>query len=202
MDQNRKRKTKNPCSGCGLHVDRCLCELIPEFNLPSRLCLVIYKRELKRTTNTGQLAIKALTNSIMRVRGDQDSPLDLTNDLCDDYQSLLLYPSDDASELTTEYLQKLPSRPIQLIVPDGNWRQASKVHTRQKELKDIPRVKLRNQDIDTHFMRTETMPEGMATLQAIANAFKILEGQEVGEALHKLYQEKLTRTLQGRGTIA
>lgn len=85
MEQQRKRKTKTPCSGCGLHPQRCLCELIPKLNLKTRLCLVIHSRELKRTTNTGQLAIQSLENSIMRVRGKEGESLDLSSDLKEEY---------------------------------------------------------------------------------------------------------------------
>lgn len=138
----------------------------------------------------------------MKVRGLKGQPLDLTEDLSDEYQSLLLYPSDDAETLTPQLVKDLKSKsPIQLIVPDGNWRQASKVHTRQKELKRIPRVKLTKEVEDKYFIRKETVENGMATLQAIAEAFKVLESHEVGESLLKLYEEKLKRTLIGRGTL-
>jgi DTW domain-containing protein YfiP len=41
---------------------------------------------------------------------------------------LLFYPSEDAVELDKELVAQ-DQKPIQLIVPDGTWRQASKVTT-------------------------------------------------------------------------
>lgn len=199
MNQIRKRKTKNPCSKCGLNPDLCLCSEIPSLTLKTKVCLIIHHRELKRTTNTGRLALQSLTNSEMRVRGEKDKgPLDLTDLLVPSYRSILFYPSEDSKELTVEFVNQSPL-PIQLIVPDGNWRQASKVASRHPELKNIERVKISEKNTATQHLRVEHFEEGMSTLEAIAKALGIIEGSEVKEALLKLYQLKLSRTLKGRG---
>ena len=44
------------------------------------------------------------------------------------------------------------------------------------------------------------MPEGMATLQAIAYALGVIEGSSVQNELLKLYHLKLEKTLLGRPT--
>ena len=194
----RQRKTKDPCNGCGLHKNLCICAEIPRLNLRTKLSLIVHYKELKRTTNTGALAVKALVNSEMRVRGEGREPLDLSDLLTSDYNTLLFYPSEDAVELTAEMIAH-DSRPVQLIVPDGNWRQASKVHIRHQELKSLPRVMIKAPNTDKYHLRAETTAEGMATLQAIACALGVIEGEAVKKELQNLYNLKLTRTLQGRG---
>lgn len=195
----RKRKTKDPCLDCGLHKDLCICDLIPSLTFRTKVCLVIHKKELKRTTNTGRLAIKSLTNSEMRIRGDEDrKALDLSDLLVPTYRTYLFYPSDDSVELTQDLVAE-SSLPIQLIVPDGNWRQASKVHTRHPELKNILKIKIGSINSSQEHLRAEHSPEGMATLQAIAQALQIIEGPSAVEPLLKLYEAKLRNTLVGRG---
>lgn len=194
----RQRKTKAPCTGCWLHVDLCLCGDIPRLELKTKVSLIVHAKELKRTTNTGRLALKALVNSEMRVRGEGREALDLSDLLGSEYQPVLFYPSEDAVELNAEFVAAC-SKPLHLIVPDGNWRQASKVHTRHSELQHIPRVKIAYANKASHFLRAETTPEGMATLQAIAHALRIVEGEEVFAKLNGLYRLKLERTLRGRG---
>lgn len=198
----RQRKTKDPCPICFMNKMRCICYLIPQLDLRTRLCLVVHAKELKRTTNTGRLAIKALVNSEMRVRGvgknDFKEALDLSDLLSVEYRTLLFYPTDTAIELTRDYVQQ-DTRPIQLIVPDGNWRQASKVHYRHHELKQIPRVMIKTPNTSVDHLRTENTPEGMATLQAIAEALGIIEGAHVRDKLMALYDAKLQETLKGRG---
>ncbi|MEZ0392896.1 MAG: DTW domain-containing protein, partial [Pseudobdellovibrionaceae bacterium] len=161
---SRQRKTKEPCSGCGLHRELCICAQIPKLNLSTKLVLIIHTRELKRTTNTGQLALQSLSNSEMRVRGQPGQLLDLSDLLNPKYQSLLFYPSEEAVELTSELVQSF-QKPIQLFVPDGNWRQAGKVSIRHKEISHLPRVMIKFRNEAEHHLRAEHTPYGMSTLE-------------------------------------
>ena len=196
----RQRKTKDPCPVCFLHKNLCLCATIPKLNLCTRVCLVIHRKELKRTTNTGQLALQALLNSEMKVRGAINEPLDLTEVLNSNYFPLLFYPSENAVELTADFVSKI-QKPILLIVPDGNWRQASKVNTRHPELKDVTRVMISSKNSADQHLRKESTEYGMATLQAIAYALGAIEGESIQNELLKLYELKLQRTLIGRGEL-
>jgi len=194
-----QRKTQDPCEGCFLHKSRCICHLIPELNLRTRLILVIHAKELKRTTNTGRLATLALKNSRLCVRGRLGEDLDLSDQLDPGYESFLLYPSDDALELSG--LSKKRKLPAQLIVPDGNWRQATKVGLRHKELSHLQRVKISpppNSFEARSYLRKEHFEGGMSTLEAIAFALGHFEGPDVQESLLKLFSAKLNATLDGR----
>lgn len=196
----RKRKPQAPCQGCFLHEDRCICWSLPSLNLKTKVSLIIHAKELKRTTNTGRLAVKALINSEMHIRGEDRQTLDLSNLLSSSYRTLLFYPSDDALELNKQLVSECPL-PIQLIVPDGNWRQASKVHYRHHELKNVPRVKISTPNTAVFHIRPETTETGMATLEAIAHALGIIEGNDVKEQLLQFYHRKLEETLKGRGQL-
>lgn len=197
----RKRKTKDPCLKCYLHKDRCICAFIPELNLKTRISLVIHHKELKRSTNTGRLAHHALTNSELIVRGEttRNEYLDLTRLMIPNYHNVVFFPSDDATELNQKFVEDHADRPLHLIVPDGNWRQASKVHYRHQELKSLVRVKISTPNTASLHLRKETTPEGMATLEAIAHALGIIEGTPIKEQLMNVYWRKLEQTLRGRG---
>lgn len=195
-----KRKPQDPCTVCFLHKDRCICSAIPSLTLQTRLVLIIHAKELKRTTNTGRLALTALPNSEMKIRGRENEPLDLSNLLTPQYRTWLFYPSDDAVELNRKLVEE-SSLPIQLLVPDGNWRQASKVHYRHSELKDVLRVKISTPNLNPLHIRPETTESGMATLEAIAHALGIIEGEQVKKALLELFQKKMEETLKGRGQL-
>lgn len=196
--QDRQRKTKDPCPGCFLHRGRCICSFIPTLNLKTKITLIVHAKELKRTTNTGALALKALTNSELKIRGTGTTALDLGSLLTPNYRTVLFYPAPNAIELNQKFVAE-SDLPIQLLVPDGNWRQASKVHYRHPELAQIERVMISTPNLSTHHMRGETTEYGMATLQAIALALGIIEGAEVEKILSALYEKKLEQTLLGRG---
>ncbi len=133
----------------------------------------------------------------MFVRGRDKERLDLSSLLVPEYDTYVLFPSEDA--LNLEDIK--PQQPIQLIVTDGNWRQASKLNTRHPELSHLPRVKISAKNVARHHLRKEHFCEGLSTLEAIAMAMRIIEGDVIGDSLQALYQRKLTATLQGRGVI-
>lgn len=205
MIKTRKRKTKNPCARCGLHLKLCVCHLIPDLEFKTKVVLIIHSKELKRTTNTGLLAIESLKNSEVYVRGggtevSQRSALDLSHLLNKNYETYFFFPSDDAIELNSDFINKC-SKPIQLLVPDGNWRQASKVYNRHPEFKSIPKIKIGSNNLAQMHLRAEHFAEGMSTIEAIARALEIIEGAETVQSLYKLYQAKLEATLIGRGKL-
>jgi DTW domain-containing protein len=151
-----------------------------------------------RRSNTGLLAAKALVNSEIRVRGKNVEALDLSDLLMPEYRTWLLYPCKGAAELTLDLVNQ-EQTPIQLIVPDGNWRQAAKVYYRHDELKNVQKVMISTPNTSKFRLLHQHRREGMATLQAIAHALGIIEGDPVKAELMKLYDLKLKQTLVVRG---
>ena len=195
----KRQSTKNErCETCGASATACLCDVVPRIELKTRICLVIHHRELSRRSNTGLLAVRALLNSEVRERGEDREALDLQDLLTNQYRSFLFYPSSDAVELNQGLVMQ-DATPIQLLVPDGTWRQARKIHSRHGELKDLPRVKISTPNNSIFQLRAQSRPERMATLQAIAHGLGIIEGDSVRAQLMKLYQAKIERTLKARG---
>ena len=199
QSRTKRQSTKNErCETCGASATACLCDVVPRIELKTRICLVIHHRELSRRSNTGLLAVRALLNSEVRVRGEDREALDLQDLLTNQYRSFLFYPSSDAVELNQRLVMQ-DATPIQLLVPDGTWRQARKIHSRHEELRDLPRVKISTPNNSIFQLRAQSRPERMATLQAIAHGLGIIEGDSVRAQLMKLYQAKIERTLKARG---
>lgn len=198
-----KRKTQAPCQGCFLHIDRCICSQLKQVESLTRVDLVVHYKELKRTTNSGRLIEKLLKNQNLWVRGQLDAPLDHGSVLKkEDHVPLLLYPSDEAEVLSKDWVKQHKSeKPFQLIVPDGNWRQASKVHYRIEEFKHIKRVTLSEENPDReNLLRLESKPDGMSTLEAIGRALGYLEGEDLKGHILNAYALKKEAVLKGRGS--
>jgi DTW domain-containing protein len=196
----RKRKVTELCTICEASRTLCVCDVLPTIKLATKIALVIHHRELSRNSNTGLLALRALVNSEVRIRGEGRETLDLEDLLSADYRTYLFFPSTDAVELDRALVAQDP-RPIQLIVPDGTWRQARKILFRHPELKELPRVKISTPNNSAFQLRAQSRPERMATLQAVAHALGVIEGDPVQAQLMKLYHIKIERTLAGRGIL-
>jgi DTW domain-containing protein YfiP len=187
------------CQKCYMREEVCLCADLPRLNLATHLTVIMHAKENKKTTNTGRIACLALPNSSLHFRGVKDSPLDNDLILKSDYVPMLLTLNERSQVLTKEMVEKI-NKPIQLIVPDGNWRQANKMGHREKALKDILWVKIDSQDIDSERtrMRREHSKEGMSTLEAIAKALGVIEGSQIETVLDDLYVTMTQRTISTR----
>ena len=62
---------------CAASRTLCLCDAVPRIELGTKICLIIHHRELSRSSNTGLLAVRALVNSEVRIRGEGRATLDL-----------------------------------------------------------------------------------------------------------------------------
>ena len=154
-------------------------------------------RELKLPTNTAQLAKLALSNFELRVRGLQNQPMNDEGLLSEDYQTLVLFPAETAIELNAEYLATI-KKPVHLVVPDGNWRQASKMAQRVPALRGVAQVKVPLAEKSEYRLRHEHRDDGLCTFEAIARALGILEGVHVQEPLEEIFRIRIDRTLWSR----
>jgi DTW domain-containing protein YfiP len=91
-----------------------------------------------------------------------------------------------------------------LIVPDGTWRQAHKMRRRLPGLAAIPCVILPEAGRTEYRLRSEHHVGGLATLEAIARALRVLEGDAgvtTEGALLELFRIMVARTLWLRGQL-
>jgi DTW domain-containing protein YfiP len=175
----------------------CVCALLPRLETRTRLQLFIHRFEDRKPTNTGRLAAECLVGSEVIVRGHADAPPEILA-VPPGSRPLLLFPDDDAVRL--DELPPAPE-PVTLIVPDGNWRQAQRVRTRVAGMRTVPCVTLPPGPPSIYRLRSEPRPGGLATMEAIARAFGILEGPEVQAALEHVFRVMVERTLWTRGLL-
>jgi DTW domain-containing protein len=166
--------------------------------LTTRVVVLMHEREVRRPSNTGRLALACLTNSALAVRhpGDDDAvvwrPKEST--------PALLFPSADAVPLAEWHLRT--QGPVTLLVPDGTWGQARRLHQRLPGLRGVVCVKLPAGPPTAYHLRAQVGAERVSTMEAIARALGVLEGPEVQAALERVFTIMVDRTLWMRGRLA
>ena len=174
-----------------------MCALIPRLETRTRLVLYIHRFEERKPTNTGLLAASCLTRSEVRFRGGPNDAA--TPFTCDDgSEPLVLFPYEGATPLDRF---RANGAPVTLVVPDGNWRQASKMYKRVPGLAGLRCVSLPNGPCSDYRLRSEAHEAGLSTLEAIARAIGIVESVEVQRALERVLLAMVERTLWARGGV-
>lgn len=193
-----RSKRSERCQTCRLHTHLCICSATPRYDLATRLILVMHHREWIKPTATGPLALSVLMNSELRIQGYREQPLDFRDLDTGERRTLLLYPGEEAQILSRTLLSGDP-RPVNLVVPDGNWRQAARMGRRLPGLEHATMVRLPEGAKTGWGIRRECHPEGLATFEAIARALGIIESAGVQESMEELFTLMVARTLQARG---
>ena len=189
------------CPGCEIRKPLCFCSWIPDIALQTRVIILMHTSEEVLTTNTARLARKALTNSEVRIHGRRDERMSFDGLIQPGRTSLLLYPSPIAVELTPEYSSQF-GHPINLIVPDANWRQTTKFVRHEPSLSGIQHVKLPQGTPSAYRLRTQRNVQHLCTLEAIARAIGVLESTAAQTSLETLLRVLVERTLWSRGQLA
>lgn len=202
---SRRAHPERRCPGCRLHLVLCLCGDVAPIDTVHRLCLVIHAAEANKTTNSGLLAARSLTNSDVRTIGHSrpEDDDDLAAALVDRPGCVLLFPADDARPIADVVAEA--SGPLTLVVPDGTWAQAQKMRRRVSGLQSLPCVSLPPGPPTAYHLRAEPKEGGLSTLEAIARAFCLLEGPQAGPVVEvtllSIFARFVERTLWMRGQL-
>lgn len=188
------------CLRCRMLRAECFCDLIPTLTTRTRLVLVLHEAEDRKPSNTGRLALSCLPNSALVMRGGRDQASAVSAENWTAHGTpVLLFPHPDAQPI--EAWRDSP-RPVTLVVPDGTWRQAQRVRRRIPGLDAIPCAVVKRDQPSEYRLRHTPFPRRLATMEAIAEALGVLEGPSVREALLRIFQVMVERSMRVRAPVA
>lgn len=179
------------CRRCWLRDAFCICAEIPLVSTLTQVLVVRHERESFKSTGTARVAHMALPNSEMVDSGEDSS---VTNGQLQGRLegASILFPSENPGPW--------PSGPIaKLVVLDGTWRQTRRMFAKMPALHGLPRLTLPLKDAPVLRLRESTFRDGRSTLEAIADALGLLEGESVSMPLHQLHALYVERVFRARG---
>lgn len=190
---HRKHKAEK-CPVCRLFKSICICPEITKFDLKTRITLLTHVREINKSTNTGKIAKLMLTNCIMPVLGLMDRPLERSDILFEEYENLVLFPYA-SNILDKDFVNRL-ERPLNLIVPDGNYNQAVKM-TKSHLLEGVRRVRLPAGQKSSYELRSMKDTEKISTIEAVIYAIEIIESPEAASEMRRVFH-KMVRDFKSK----
>lgn len=188
------------CPSCRLQGWLCVCAFAPRVQIRTPLFLVAHVHDLPRTSNTVRLLTLAIRNVTLLRHGVFPAPADPETHLPAGATPLVLFPGHGAKPLTPELVAALASPPA-LIVPDGNWKQASRMVKRLPLLARAMKVTLPDRAFLGMAVRRNQEGHHMSTYEAVAQALGVLEGEAVAGPLLDFYRRATDRMLMVRGKI-
>ena len=163
--------------------EQCLCADVPTIATQTRIVIVRHHLEQHRSSNTARLAHFALPNSAIVDHGGFGGPAQLP----DLSGAWLLYP---LGEPMVEPPLQLPK---QLIVLDATWSQARRMYRKLPAIRGLPLLRLPDAPMTTARLRESPGPGQVSTIEAIARAIRLLEGDEKATPLERLFDVAVER---------
>ena len=192
------------CARCALPKLACVCSLLPAIANRTRVTIVRHHSERYRSSNTGRLAGLALANCEVLDYGAPNSDREITDrhasqaiDLQPLAGAMLLFPTGDVRTCAPAPL------PSQLIVLDATWSQARRMWQKLQVLRGLPTLRLPELAVAAPRMRKSPGQGHVSTIEAIAAALRLLEGDNIAAPLEDLFANAVDRMRAiGRNGIA
>jgi DTW domain-containing protein YfiP len=180
------------CPRCYLLTALCLCDEVPQVLTRTEFLVIRHNKEKEKSTNTVRMAALALPRCRVLTYGAPGQPFDAS--VLSGPDTWLLFP--DAPPPAPD-----APPPQRLVVLDGSWAQARRMVQRVPELRRLPGLALPPPAPHTRRLRRPPHPEGMSTLEAMAGAVALLEGDELARPLYELHELMIERVLAARGRL-
>jgi len=181
------------CPRCFLPTSLCLCAEVPCVPTRTELLIIRHHKETLKSTNTARMAALALPRCRILTYGAPGlPPFDVS--VLTAPGTWLLFPDAQPPPPGTP-------PPERLVVLDGNWTQARRMYQRLPELRRLPGLSLPPPAPNTRRLRRSPHPYGMSTVEAIAGAIAVLEGEALARPLLALHELMIDRVLAARGRL-
>lgn len=180
------------CQRCWLRVSFCVCTSVTLVDFPTKVVIVRHILEERKSTGTARIAALALPNCAIVDYGDDWTVADAQ--LRAWPRPTLLFPNDDAVPV--------PPLPADvLVVLDGTWRQARRMRKKLTALHQAPCLALPPVEGAQLRLRDAPSSQARSTLEAIADAARVLGFVDAAEQLHGLHRLFVERTYAARGVL-
>jgi len=167
------------CPRCLYPLRTCVCAAIPALRPRTRIVILRHYSEAHRASNSGRLAHLALAGSVLV---DHGAPLGGTAAPIPDLTGAwLLFPEGEPRDTAP-----VPP-PAQLVVLDATWAQARRMYRKIGELRGLPILRLPDAPMPAERMRASPGPGRVSTIEAIARALRLLEGDDLATPLERLF---------------
>ena len=172
------------CGRCLLQ--HCLCAELPAIATQTRVVIVRHHHEEFRASNTGRLAHLALPNSELVNHGGAwgVAQLPALEDMW------LVFPEGPVAE------PPLVPPPRAIVVLDATWSQARRMYRKLGALRGLPILRLPDAPMPAARLRESPAPGRVSTIEAIARALRLVEGDAVAEPLEHVFALAVARAAQ------
>ena len=172
------------CPRCLLLARVCVCADIPRIENRTEIVIVRHISERFRSSNSGRVAALALARARLLDHGG-DAPL--ADDGLRAPGTWLVFPEGEPRRVAPA------PPPERLVFLDATWQQARRMRRRLPALRGLPILHLAIDEVPAARLRESPGAGRVSTIEAIAQALRLVEGEAPAAALERLFAVLVAR---------
>ncbi len=145
------------------------------------ITLLTHFKEFEKRSNTGQLVVDVLGTAAEQVRWDRMvPPVHLLEDIAAGGVALVYPGAVDVNAVGLEAISRV-------VLIDGTWHEARKIHQRSPYLLTIPRIGLSTGVKSRYNLRKNQKEEGLCTAECVIEVLRMFGKHEEAELLYERF---------------
>lgn len=194
---------REECYKCYRPKSSCMCEHFEHIDTQTRFVVLMHPKEFKKVkNNTGHFTHQTLNNSELFVGIDFSNHRRI-NEIIATHESYILFPSEDAVNLT-EVPPEKSEKPLAIFLIDSTWACTRKMFTQSTNLNTLKHMSFTSDKTSLYQIKEQPKENYLSTIESTLVVLELLNGWKIESStqmelegflrpFHKMieYQKKL-----------
>jgi len=181
------------CYRCYRPKSSCMCEYITPIDTTTKFVILMHPKEFKKVkNNTGFFTHLSLSNSELFI-GIDFSENKRIDEIIATHESYILFPSDDAINLSSEttFQKRASKKPLAIFLIDSTWLCTKKLYTQSKNLNQLQHMSFTTQKRSLYEIKEQPQEHFLSTIESTLVVLELLKQKRI----EKLSQKELDHFL-------
>jgi DTW domain-containing protein YfiP len=193
------------CEDCLIPEKKCICAQRPSINSDSAFCMVMYKNEYYKPTNTGKLIADVIPDNYA-FRWDRVAPDPALIALLENpkYAPILVFPQQYAAaerciDSPKDLVYKQGRTPL-FVMLDGTWREASKMF-KSPCFATLPVLGIQPEKASSYQLREAAHVHQLCTAEVAIEVLKMADDNLAADALEEYFYQFKKAYIAGKAHL-
>ena len=165
---------REKCYECYRPKSSCMCEHFEHIETKTKFVVLMHPKEFKKVkNNTGHFTHKSLPNSELFIGIDFTNHRRI-NEIIATYDSYILFPSENALNLSEENPQK-SEKDLAIFIIDSTWACTKKMFTLSQNLKELKHMSFTTTKTSLYDIKTQPDERYLSTIESTLVVLEELE---------------------------
>ncbi len=165
---------REKCYECYRPKSSCMCEHFEHIETKTKFVVLMHPKEFKKVkNNTGHFTHKSLPNSELFIGIDFTNHRRI-NEIIATYESYILFPSENALNLSEENPQK-SEKNLAIFIIDSTWACTKKIFTQSQNLKELKHMSFTTTKTSLYDIKTQPDERYLSTIESTLVVLEELE---------------------------